>query len=185
MNHLKTLSILFSAAALLSACSSAPIAAEGEASAKTVNTANTGANGGAGAGANSTSASTVASVTLPAYLDPQSEISTKRSIYFGYDDFSISQEGAAVVERHGKYLKANPSVSIKIEGHTDERGGVEYNLALGQKRAEAAQRALLVYGVKASQLEAVSWGKEKPQATGHDEASWAQNRRDDFQYPAK
>jgi peptidoglycan-associated lipoprotein len=184
MNHLKTLSILFSAAALLSACSSAPIAAEGDATATPVSTsANGSANGGAGA--NSTSASTVASVTLPAYLDPQSEISTKRSIYFGYDDFSISQEGAAVVERHGKYLKANPSVSIKIEGHTDERGGVEYNLALGQKRAEAAQRALLVYGVKASQLEAVSWGKEKPQATGHDEASWAQNRRDDFQYPAK
>lgn len=184
MNHLKTLSILFSAAALLSACSSAPIAAEGAATATPVSTsANGSANGGAGA--NSTSASTVASVTLPAYLDPQSEISTKRSIYFGYDDFSISQDGAAVVERHGKYLKANPLVSIKIEGHTDERGGVEYNLALGQKRAEAAQRALLVYGVKASQLEAVSWGKEKPKATGHDEASWAQNRRDDFQYPAK
>ena len=184
MNHLKTLSILFSAAALLSACSSAPIAAEGDATATPVSTsANGSANGGAGA--NSTSASTVASVTLPAYLDPQSEISTKRSIYFGYDDFSISQDGAAVVERHGKYLKANPSVSIKIEGHTDERGGAEYNLALGQKRAEAAQRALLVYGVKASQLEAVSWGKEKPKATGHDEASWAQNRRDDFQYPAK
>jgi hypothetical protein len=114
MNHLKTLSILFSAAALLSACSSAPIDAEGDATATPVSTsANGSANGGAGA--NSTSASTVASVTLPAYLDPQSEISTKRSIYFGYDDFSISQDGAAVVERHGKYLKANPSVSTKLK----------------------------------------------------------------------
>ena len=80
---------------------------------------------------------------------------------------------------------SNPALAIKVEGHADERGGTEYNLALGQKRADAAQRALLVFGVKAAQVESVSWGKEKPKALGHDEAAWAQNRRADLQYPTK
>jgi peptidoglycan-associated lipoprotein len=76
-------------------------------------------------------------------------------------------------------------VAIKIEGNTDERGGAEYNLALGQKRAEAVSKALKLFGVKDSQVEAVSFGKEKPKAPGHDEVSYAQNRRADLDYPAK
>jgi peptidoglycan-associated lipoprotein len=76
-------------------------------------------------------------------------------------------------------------VSIKIEGNTDERGGAEYNLALGQKRAEAVSRALKIFGVKDAQMEAVSFGKEKPKVLGHDDASYAQNRRADLDYPAK
>lgn len=88
-----------------------------------------------------------------------------------------------MLELHGKYLASNPSVSIQVEGNTDERGGAEYNLALGQKRADAVARVMKVFGVKPSQVEAVSWGKEKPKAVGHDEASLTENRRVDLVYP--
>jgi peptidoglycan-associated lipoprotein len=76
-------------------------------------------------------------------------------------------------------------VAVKIEGNCDERGSAEYNLALGQKRAESVRQSLKVYGVKDTQLEAVSWGSEKPKAQGHDESAWAQNRRADVQYPGR
>ena len=129
--------------------------------------------------------STVATVTLPAYLDPKSDIYSGRSIYFDFDQSAIKSEFTPLVERHGKFLIANPRVAVKVEGNTDERGSAEYNLALGQRRAQAVVDALKVYGVKDTQLEAISWGKEKPRATGHDESAWAQNRRDDLVYPSK
>ncbi len=88
-----------------------------------------------------------------------------------------------MLELHGKYLAANPQIVIKVQGNTDEKGGAEYNLALGQKRAEAVVKMLKIYGVKDSQLEAVSFGKEKPKALGHDDAAHAQNRRADLAYP--
>lgn len=128
---------------------------------------------------------TVATVSLPDYLDPMSSISSQRSVYFDFDVFSVRNEDTVLIERHGKYLAGHPAVAIKIEGSTDERGGAEYNLALGQKRAESVLRALRIYGVKDAQMEAVSWGESKPRAAGHDEAAWAQNRRADLQYPAK
>ncbi len=127
--------------------------------------------------------STTTAVALPLYLDPKSRISTERSVYFDYDVFSIGPDDRQLVERHARYLAAMPSLSIKIEGNADERGSSEYNLALGQKRAQAVLQALKIYGVKDSQLEAVSWGKERPRATGHDEAAWAANRRADLVYP--
>jgi len=125
----------------------------------------------------------VATVSLPAYLDPKSDISTGRSVYFDFDMALVKPEFSGLVERHGKFLTSNPSVSIKIEGNTDERGSAEYNLALGQKRAQSVLQALRIYGVKDSQMEAISWGSERPKATGHDESAWAQNRRADLQYP--
>ena len=131
------------------------------------------------------SESVVAKVVVPTYLDPNSLISKERSVYFGYDDFSIQSAYTALVERQGKYLAGTPAVHIKIEGNADERGSSEYNLALGQKRAEAVTRALKVYGVKDTQMEAVSWGKEKPKDTAHSEAAWAQNRRADLVYPQR
>jgi peptidoglycan-associated lipoprotein len=127
--------------------------------------------------------STVATVAVPLYLDPKSRISRERSVYFDFDDFSIKSEYSGLIELHGNYLESNPSVSIKIEGNADERGSNEYNLALGQKRAEAVLKALKIFGVKDAQMEAISWGKERPRATGHDEAAWAQNRRADLVYP--
>jgi peptidoglycan-associated lipoprotein len=89
------------------------------------------------------------------------------------------------VERQGKYLAGQSGLAIRVEGNADERGGREYNLALGQKRAEAVVRALKVYGVTDKQAEPVSFGKEKPKAQGHDEAAWAENRRVDLVYPNK
>jgi peptidoglycan-associated lipoprotein len=163
--HLSLLSL--TAVVFLAACSSTPKLAE---------TAD------ANSSVSSKGASSVESVVIPAHLDPNSVLSKNRSIYFDFDSFVVKSDSAAVVQQHGAYLAANPSLSIKVEGNADERGSREYNLALGQKRAEAGAKALKVYGVKESQIEAVSWGKEKPVATGHDEAAWAQNRRDDITY---
>jgi peptidoglycan-associated lipoprotein len=134
--------------------------------------------------ANAKAASSVAGVVAD-HLNPNSAISRERSVYFDYDQFAIKASEAAVVERQGKYLAANAGLNIRAEGNADERGGREYNLALGQKRAEAVARALKAYGVKDGQVEPVSFGSEKPKAAGHDEAAWAQNRRVDLAYPAK
>jgi peptidoglycan-associated lipoprotein len=122
---------------------------------------------------------------VPAYLDPRSPISTQRSVYFGFDEATVPRDSFALVERQGRYLAANPRLKVTIEGDTDERGSAEYNLALGQKRAEAVLRAMKVYGAGDSQMEATSWGREKPMAAGHDEAAWAQNRRADIVYPPR
>jgi peptidoglycan-associated lipoprotein len=129
------------------------------------------------------SAPPVATVTVPAYLDPNSPISRERSVYFDFDVFTVKSEYNGLVERQGKYLASNPKLTVKVEGNADERGSAEYNLALGQKRAQAVVQALKVYGVKDGQMEAVSWGKEHPKALGHDEAAWAENRRADIVYP--
>jgi peptidoglycan-associated lipoprotein len=120
-----------------------------------------------------------------AHLDPRNPLYTDRSIYFGYDEYSVRKDYSATLERHAKYLTANPGLAIRIEGNADERGGTEYNLALGQKRAEAVVSAMRLYGVKDTQMEAISFGKEKPKSVGHDEQSWAQNRRADLSYLRK
>ena len=133
-------------------------------------------------------AATPAPVTkaeLAAYLDPANPLSKEKSVYFDFDQYAVKPEGQRVLEMHGKFLASHADVKIKVEGNTDEQGGAEYNLALGQRRADAVGRALKVYGVKDAQMEAVSFGKEKPKATGHDEQSHAQNRRVDLDYPAK
>ncbi|MGA2552279.1 MAG: peptidoglycan-associated lipoprotein Pal [Burkholderiaceae bacterium] len=106
----------------------------------------------------------------------------KRSIYFDFDSFVVKDEYRPIIEENARFLTKNKNRRIVIQGNTDERGGSEYNLALGQKRAEAVRRALALLGVSDSQMEAVSFGKEKPKALGHDEASWAENRRDDIVY---
>ena len=129
-------------------------------------------------------ASSVAPVVAD-HLNPNSLISKERSVYFDFDKYDIKDSQKAVVERQGKYLASNGALKIRAEGNADERGGREYNLALGQKRAEAVVRALKVYGVKDGQVEPVSFGSEKPKAQGHDEAAWAENRRVDLAYPAK
>lgn len=107
---------------------------------------------------------------------------TAKIIYFDFDSYVIKPEFQGIVEAHAKYLAANKSRKMAIEGHTDERGGREYNLALGQRRSEAVRRALGLLGVTDSQVEAVSFGKEKPVALGSDEESWAKNRRAELNY---
>jgi len=126
-----------------------------------------------------------ASVATPlaAYLDPNSPVAQRRSVYFAFDDSSYRAQDKAVVELQGQYLAQHPDVHVTVSGNTDERGGSEYNLALGQRRAQSVKSALALLGVKDAQVEAVSLGKEKPKASGHDEAAWEQNRRADFMYP--
>jgi peptidoglycan-associated lipoprotein len=111
------------------------------------------------------------------------ELLAKSSIFFDYDSYVVKPEGQAAVEAHAKYLSSHKNRKVVIQGNTDERGGREYNLALGQKRAEAVRKSLSLLGVPDSQMEAVSFGKEKPRAQGHDEAAWAENRRADLVYP--
>ena len=133
-----------------------------------------------GGSADSRSVNTVNTGSTDPLNDPKG-ILAKRSVYFDYDSYIVKDEFKPVVEAHAKYLTANKGRRIVIQGNTDERGG-EYNLALGQKRAEAVRRALALLGVADTQMEAVSLGKEKPKATGSDEAAWAENRRSDIVY---
>lgn len=105
-----------------------------------------------------------------------------RIVYFDYDSYVIKPEYASNLEAHAQYLKANQNQRVALEGHTDERGGREYNLALGQKRSEAVRRALALLGVRDAQMEAVSFGEEKPAVQGFDEAAFAKNRRVEISY---
>ena len=115
-------------------------------------------------------------------LNDPGSVLAKRSIYFDLDSFVVKDEFKSVIDAHSQYLIAHPDRKVIIQGNTDERGGSEYNLALGQKRAEAVRRALSLLGVPDGQMEAVSFGKEKPKATGRDESAWAENRRADIAY---
>ena len=105
-----------------------------------------------------------------------------RIVYFDFDSFAIKPEFQEVIETQARFIKADRNRRVSIEGHTDERGGREYNLALGQKRSEAVRRALGLLGVPDNQLEAVSFGKEKPAVQGSDEAAMAKNRRAEISY---
>jgi peptidoglycan-associated lipoprotein len=108
--------------------------------------------------------------------------SSSRVVYFDYDSVVIKPEFQVVIETHARFIKADKSRKVSIEGHTDERGGREYNLALGQKRAEAVRSVFGLFGVGDSQVEAVSFGKEKPAAQGSDEGVMAKNRRAEISY---
>jgi peptidoglycan-associated lipoprotein len=123
----------------------------------------------------------VTPVTIDELTNPNSPLA-KRSVYFDFDSYTVKDEYLPTLQAHAAYLKKHPDRHILIQGNTDERGTSEYNLALGQKRAEAMLRVLETDGVADGQIEAVSLGKEKPVATGHDEAAWAQNRRGDIVY---
>ncbi len=139
-----------------------------------VETRDPNAAGAAGQGAGSGGQSSVATVDL---ASKNAGAALGRTIYFDFDSFVVKDEYRAVVEGQAKALNANRQRQVTIEGHTDERGGREYNLALGQKRAEAVQKSLQLLGVSDKQVEAVSFGEERPAATGSDEAAWAKNRR--------
>jgi peptidoglycan-associated lipoprotein len=99
------------------------------------------------------------------------------TIYFGTDKYDVSAEAQATLTAQAKWMLANPAVRASVEGHADERGTREYNQALGERRANSAKNFLVAQGVPATRLLVVSWGKERPVATGSDESAWAQNRR--------
>ena len=136
--------------------------------------------GGTGSGG---AASGVAPVTIdPNAQNAQGPVGVARIIYFDFDSYTVKPEFQQLIDGHARFLKANPNRHVSIEGHTDERGGREYNLALGQKRSEAVRRALGLLGVSDNQIEAVSFGKEKPAVPGSGEEVWAQNRRAELRY---
>ena len=113
--------------------------------------------------------------------DP-SNILSKRSVYFDYDSNSVKDEYRGLVQAHSRYLGDKRDSNIRIEGNCDERGSREYNLALGQRRAEAVKKVMTVLGVSDGRIETISYGEEKPMANGHDEQAWSQNRRADIKY---
>ena len=117
----------------------------------------------------------------PELTDPKNILS-KRSVLFDYNSFVIKNEYRALVESHAKFLVAHPKMKMLIQGNTDERGSREYNLALGQKRADAVKKALSLLGVSEAQLESVSLGEEKPSCGDASEACWSANRRGDMLY---
>ncbi len=117
-----------------------------------------------------------------AALQIPDELLAKRSIYYEYDDYTVKQEYEPLLEAHAALLRAHPDLQVKVEGNCDERGSREYNLALGQRRADAVKRALILLGVSAAQVHAVSFGSENPKAEGHSEEDFAQNRRSDMVY---
>jgi peptidoglycan-associated lipoprotein len=132
--------------------------------------------GAGGAGAGGAPQSQVTSVDLTKNASA-AQGNLARIVYFDFDSFAVKDEFRPTIEAHAKVLAADRKKKLAIEGHTDERGGREYNLALGQKRAEAVAKSLEFLGAQESQIEAVSFGKERPAVSGSDEAAWAKNRR--------
>ena len=114
--------------------------------------------------------------TITASGDPD----LKRSVYFEYDRYDVKPEYRTLIETHARWLKANPRARLTVEGNADERGSREYNVALGQRRAESVTKMLVLLGAQPDQIEAISWGEEKPRATEHSEKAWSENRRSDF-----
>lgn len=127
-------------------------------------------------------AGNISASKLPRELTDPKSILSRRSVYFDYDRFDVKDEYRDLVTAHARFLANNRQFKMLIQGNTDERGSREYNLALGQKRADAVKKILVMLGVREDQVESVSLGEEKPRNEGHDEAAWAENRRSDMLY---
>ena len=103
-----------------------------------------------------------------------------RSIYYAYDQADVTPESRKIIEANAEYLRSNPKVKVVVEGNADERGSAEYNVALGQRRADSVSKIMTLLGINSDRIETVSFGKEKPKVVGHDESAWSQNRRSDI-----
>lgn len=174
---------------LLAACSSAPTkekpaekAAEPVATTPAAETPATGTAGSADVNAQTldNAAAPKAEATTSAAEDAMTP--PKNSVYFPFDVDAIQDSDKDVIQAHGAYLHDHPDRKARVEGNADERGSSEYNLALGQRRANNTKKALVLSGAHGDQIETISYGEERPRATGHDEASWSQNRRADIIY---
>ena len=157
----KVLSVLL--IGLLSACAS-------QTTQPTTDSGSAGAAGAAGSAA-----------ALNPLRDPNNILS-KRSVYFDYDSYSVKDQYKSLVLAHAQYLRDNANAKVVLEGNADERGSREYNLALGQRRADSVRSVMTLSGAKEAQIESVSLGEEKPRASGQNEAAWAENRRTDIRY---
>jgi peptidoglycan-associated lipoprotein len=166
--------LLLVGACALGACASKPSKPSGE--------QGMASSGTEGAGATNANASGGGSDDEAA--GPQAGLLAKRIVYFDFDSSEIKGEGTDIVAAHAKYLAANPGTRVRLEGHTDERGSREYNIGLGERRAQSVRRALLLQGAADTQISTVSYGEERPAVPGHDEAAWAKNRRVEIVYLA-
>ena len=168
-------------AILLAGCGSTVKLDETPVETRTPNAVSSGVAGGDAASGASRAGSTAAAApqTKVATVDLGNGAASKlgRVVYFDFDSFVVGDPFRSLIEGHAKQLAGARTKRMVVEGHTDERGGREYNLALGQKRADAVAKSLTLLGASESQVEAVSFGKERPVSEGHDEAAWAQNRR--------
>ena len=174
MKRLSSAFALLALAALAAGCSS-PVKLEEKSDVPVESRTPMPAGSGSTAGAGSSGAAQ--SQVTPVNIDRSAAAGAARIVYFDYDSFVVKDEFKPLVESNAKRMASNKGLRASIEGHTDERGGREYNLALGQKRAEAVLRAMTLLGVTDAQLEAVSFGKERPAVQGNDEAAFAKNRR--------
>ncbi len=176
---MKKLALLGAVALVMAGCSSVnldnPPVEDRTSGAATTSSANT--------GASSTVAQTSVAPADDGRAAAQAAIANvSRLVYFDYDSYVIKPEFQAQIDAHARFIKLDRNRKVVIEGHTDERGGREYNLALGQRRAEAVRRSLALLGVPDSQVEAVSFGKEKPAVQGTGESAWSKNRRAEISY---
>jgi peptidoglycan-associated lipoprotein len=172
------LGTLASLTVLLTACGTTKLPEDTKASVAPVETRTPTTNDGAGAASTALPQSQVASVDLNNKTAPSGAgLPTQRVIYFDFDSFVIKDDFKPLLDNYAKSLSTTKAKRMVIEGHTDERGGREYNLALGQKRAAAVVKSLTLLGVGDGQLEAVSFGEERPAAQGADESAWSKNRR--------
>ena len=119
--------------------------------------------------------------TVNPLTDPNNILS-KRSVYFDFDEYLVKDKYKSMVLSHARYLRDNSNANIRLEGNADERGSREYNLALGQRRADSVKKVMTLAGTQENQIESVSYGEEKPRAVGHNEAAWTENRRVDIRY---
>jgi peptidoglycan-associated lipoprotein len=144
------------------------------------------ASANANAGGAADAASALAAGTNPddEAQGPQGGLLATRVVYFDFDSSEIKGAGTDVVAAHAKYLAAHSGTRVRLEGHTDERGSREYNIGLGERRAQAVRRALLLQGATDAQISTVSYGEERPAVSGHDEAAWSKNRRVEIVYLA-
>lgn len=148
--------------ATLAACSSVPLDQSGT---------------GTGSGTDSASSGQIMDP-----FNPQSPLAQQRSVYFDFNSYTVPDQYRSLVEMHSSYLTGHGQQKIRVEGNADARGGSEYNLALGQRRSDAVARMMTLLGVNSNQIEAISFGKEKPKAMGNTEADYAENRRADIVY---
>ena len=169
------------AAAFLAGCQTTPTTAPVEDKSAAGDPAAAAAAGAATSGTSTAGVSGTTNAGADPRKDPKN-ILYQRSIYFEFDSFTVMDQYKPLVEAHGRYLAQNRNAKLAIQGHADERGSREYNIALGQKRADSVKRMMLLLGAQESQIEAVSFGEEKPKNPGHDESSWAENRRVDLVY---
>ncbi|HTY99786.1 MAG TPA: peptidoglycan-associated lipoprotein Pal [Rhodocyclaceae bacterium] len=176
MSRLSALLTAVSASLLLAACGSQPTGPEQNPAGVENRTPST-----VGPTTESVKPETIDQYSLDALKNPKSAV-YKRSVYFDYDEYVIKDEFKPLIEAHAKFLIRNPKLKMLIQGNADERGSREYNVALGQKRAEAVKKALILLGAAESQIEAVSLGKEKPRCEDHTEQCWSENRRGDMLY---